>query len=477
MNEKKGISTLDFFCIGFGAIVGVGWAINMNRWMNNGGGPIPTALGYLLCLLIMVPIALCYCELCGMFPVAGGGVAYAHKAFGERVAFASGWAGLGAFITIIPWEAIYVVDMLNIFIPQLKEGEPLYRLAGTDIYPGHLIFGTVFSVILFYINYKGTQTSAVVQRILCLALTGSGILTIIFCAFRFNAANLQPVYANLGSGNHSTFMGGVFYTLATIPFYLSGFETIPQAIEGADSKQSSVGKTVVLSVSLAAIFYMLLFIFLGAAVPWQEYAAYPVPAGSILIRNVYPGILGKVMYVIILIGGVAGLLSTWNGFMMASSQLIMSLGRASMLPHGLAKQHPKYGTPVRALVICLVFSIIGPFLGMGLIDPLTSFAAGAFVVSWLISATSLVRLRNKQPNLNRPYKIPGGKVTATYSALTMAALLALLLIPSSPAYMGTTAIILFICWMVLGVILFAANTKSRNRFTPEERSSHLFDRA
>ena len=76
--EKKGVSALDFFCIGFGAIVGVGWAVSINNWMVNSGGPVPAAVGYLLCLLIMVPFGLVYAELVPMLPVAGGGSAFAY---------------------------------------------------------------------------------------------------------------------------------------------------------------------------------------------------------------------------------------------------------------------------------------------------------------------------------------------------------------------------------------------------------------
>ena len=36
--EKKGVSAIDFFCIGFGAIVGVGWAVAINGWMTSCGG-------------------------------------------------------------------------------------------------------------------------------------------------------------------------------------------------------------------------------------------------------------------------------------------------------------------------------------------------------------------------------------------------------------------------------------------------------
>ena len=104
--EKKGVSAVDFFCIGFGAIVGVGWAVSINGWMASCGGPVPAAIGYLVVLIMMVPIGLCYAELVPMLPVAGGGMAFAFKAFNEKIAMLSGWASLGGMIAIIPWEAI-----------------------------------------------------------------------------------------------------------------------------------------------------------------------------------------------------------------------------------------------------------------------------------------------------------------------------------------------------------------------------------
>lgn len=79
MKKEKGVSAVDFFCIGFGAIVGVGWAVSINSWMNSSGGPLPAAAGYMVAMILMVPIALCYCELCTMLPVSGGGMAYAFR--------------------------------------------------------------------------------------------------------------------------------------------------------------------------------------------------------------------------------------------------------------------------------------------------------------------------------------------------------------------------------------------------------------
>lgn len=86
----KKVNSIDFFCIGFGAIVGVGWAVSINNWMESSGGPLAAALGYVMALLIMIPVALCYCELCSALPVSGGGMSYAFRAFGDEVAFVSG---------------------------------------------------------------------------------------------------------------------------------------------------------------------------------------------------------------------------------------------------------------------------------------------------------------------------------------------------------------------------------------------------
>ena len=51
--EKKGVSAIDFFCIGFGAIVGVGWAVSINGWMTSCGGPVPAGIGYIVALIMM----------------------------------------------------------------------------------------------------------------------------------------------------------------------------------------------------------------------------------------------------------------------------------------------------------------------------------------------------------------------------------------------------------------------------------------
>jgi len=473
--NKSGISGFDFFCIGFGAIVGVGWAVSLNNWMANSGGPVPAAVGYLIALLIMIPVGLVYCEMVPMLPVAGGGAAYSYRAFGEKISFISGWAAFGAFVTIIPWEAIYVVDILSIVFPVLKSGNPLYTLAGADIYLGHIILGFIFSTIIFLLNWKGTETSATAQRYMCIFLIAAGIVAMISAAMKFDISNLQPIYANVGRGSHSTFLGGALAVLAFAPFFLAGFETIPQAIEDAGGSIKTVGFTVLLAVGLACVFYGLLIFTIGGAYPWQDFFNnVPAPAAANLFKEIYAAPGGSLLYYIILIGAICGLLTTWNGFMIASPLLMMAMGRANMIPQCFAKQHPKYGTPSNALIVCFVLSCLGPFLGMGVIDPLTSFSAAGFLVSWMLTSFSLVRLRKTEPDLPRPYKVPGGALTGWFAGICMTIILVMLFIPSAPTFIGKLAVILFICWMMLGFVLYFAAARQRNALPFIERSVALF---
>ena len=464
--EKKGVSAIDFFCIGFGAIVGVGWAVAINGWMTSCGGPIPAAIGYIVALVMMIPIALCYCELVPMLPVAGGGMAFSYRAFNENVSFISGWAAFGAFVSIIPWEAIQITDVLGYLIPDIKSGEPLYQIAGTDVYLVTIIIGSVASLLLFALNMRGLAAAATVQKVLCFILVGAAIIGAVAALIGGDAENWQPIYnvsdptiygpasEGLKEVSHHSMFGGIMAILASAPFFLAGFETIPQGVEDAGGDITNVGKTVVLSVCLACVFYAILLFCFGYGWPWQEFAHMANPSASTMFLNLYPGAVGEVLYWLITLGAIAGLFTTWNGFFMASASLLMGMGRG-----------------------CLVLSLIGPFLGAGLIQDITSFSAAAFVLSWTITSYSLIRLRKKEPNLERPYKIPGGIAMGAFSAIVTTVVFVLLFIPNNPVYMGKTASIMFVGWMVIGIILFLASGVQRRRISPEERAAAMFSHA
>ena len=468
--EKKGVSAIDFFCIGFGAIVGVGWAVAINGWMANSGGPVPAAVGYLLCLLIMVPFGLVYAELVPMLPVAGGGSAFAYAAFGEKISFLSGWGAFGAFVAIIPWEAIQVTDVLAYLFPALTAGKPMYNIMGSDIYLTTIIIGTIFTILLFLLNRKGLSSAATLQKFLCVFLVASAVIGAVAGLVGGSIENIQPIYEAAEDAKHSSFFGGAFSIITAAAFFLAGFETIPQGIEEAGGDVKKVGSTVVLSVGLACVFYAILLFCFGYAYSWQDFLTLPRPAASNMFKHLFDGGAGIGLYWLITVGALAGLFTTWNGFFTASANLLMAMGRAKMLPSWFAVQ--KNGVAVNGLYIVALLSFIGPFLGYNAIDTVTCFSATAFIMSWMISALSLLKLRKTMPNANRPYKL--ATPIAYWAAIAGIVYFIGALIPVCPWFAGKTAVIAFVVYIIIGFILFGATSGSRKALTPEEREKSMF---
>ena len=468
--EKKGVGALDFFCIGFGAIVGVGWAVAINGWMNNSGGPIPAAVGYLLCLLIMVPFGLVYAELVPMLPVAGGGSAFAYAAFGEKISFLSGWGAFGAFVAIIPWEAIQVTDVLGYLFPVLTAGKPMYTVMGSEIHLTTIIIGTIFTILLFLLNRKGLSSAATLQKFLCVFLVASAVIGAVAGLVGGSIENIQPIYEAAEDAKHSSFFGGAFSIITAAAFFLAGFETIPQGIEEAGGDVKKVGSTVVLSVGLACVFYAILLFCFGYAYSWQDFLTLPRPAASNMFKHLFDGGAGIGLYWLITVGALAGLFTTWNGFFTASANLLMAMGRAKMLPSWFAVQ--KNGVAINGLYIVALLSFVGPFLGYNMIDTVTCFSATAFIMSWMISALALLKLRKTMPNANRPYKL--ATPIAYWAAIAGVVYFIGALVPFCPWYAGNKAVLVFVIYLIVGFLLFAATSGSRRALTPEEREKSMF---
>ena len=124
-----------------------------------------------------------------------------------------------------------------------------------------------------------------------------------------------------------------------------------------------------------------------------------------------------------------------------------------------------------------MLSLIGPFLGAGLIQDITSFSAAAFVLSWTITSYSLIRLRKKEPNLEPHNKIPGGIAMGAFSAIVTTVVFVLLFITNNQDYMSKTTSILLVGCKVNGIILFLTSGVQRRRISPEERAAAMFSHA
>jgi amino acid transporter len=159
---------------------------------------------------------------------------------------------------------------------------------------------------------------------------------------------------------------------------------------------------------------------------------------------------------ILIAGGIAGILTSWNSLLLGASRLMYSMARSGMLPAWFGRVHPKYRTPVNALLFIGALSFLAPFFGVSMLVWLVDSGAPSIVIAYILVSIVFVILRRREPHMDRPLRVGGkgngGMIIGIAAAVLCIALLSLYL-PGMPAALTPPPWILFGLWWVLGAVL------------------------
>jgi len=236
-----------------------------------------------------------------------------------------------------------------------------------------------------------------------------------------------------------------------VPFMFVGFDIIPQAAEEIDLPFRDIGAALVISILMAIAWYSLIILGVGLLVADDS-----LLQAEVVTAEANALVYGPVGATVLLLTGLAGILTTWNALIVGASRAIYAMAHANMLPAFLGKMHPKYHTPVNAILLAGALSLISPLFGRPALVWLVNAGGLGIVVAYAFVAWSFLALRDNEPELPRPYRAPLGKGTG-YAALLLSIGLIFLYLPGSPAALvwpQEWGIILF--WVLLGAGLFAA---------------------
>jgi amino acid transporter len=131
-------------------------------------------------------------------------------------------------------------------------------------------------------------------------------------------------------------------------------------------------------------------------------------------------VAGRWLEIAIVAGGMIAAVATFNSLMMSYSRLPMAMAQDGLLPRILARVHPRTGAPWVALVACAV--LWGACLGLGF-DRLVTLDIMLWGASMVLEFVALVLLRIREPQLPRPFRVPGGTAGAALLGLLPTALL------------------------------------------------------
>ncbi|MGB5952380.1 MAG: APC family permease, partial [Ornithinimicrobium sp.] len=159
--------------------------------------------------------------------------------------------------------------------------------------------------------------------------------------------------------------------------------------------------------------------------------------------------MGKVL----VLGGIAGILTSWNGFLIGASRLVYAMAESGMLPAWFGVLHPKYKTPKNALIFIGAMSVVAPIFGRQMLVWLVNAGSLSLIVAFIFVSISFVLLRKREPEMERPFTTPGGTATGVI-AIVLAAGLGFQFMPSQAAALGMPEWIIIGLWGAAAVYLF-----------------------
>ncbi|MCB0482427.1 MAG: amino acid permease [Flavobacteriales bacterium] len=467
---RKGIGKAGMFSLAFGAMIGVGWVTAMGSWLSN-AGPVGASIAFVLGGLLMLAIGLCYAEVTSALPLSGGEVAYAYKAFGTSKAFVVGWFLVFGYLSVSAFEAISISKVISYLLPSINYWH-LYSVNGSPIYFSHVALSAFFVVLISFINYTGVKNSARFQVGLTILFISLTFIFVVAGLVMGDWNHLSPLFSSEQTGSITA---GIAMVLVTVPFWFVGFDTIPQAAEEVNDNISAktIGMLIPISIISAVCFYVLLIISTSVAAPWSEIVNDQLPtAKAFEIATKSPFLVN-----LILVTAIVGLLTSWNGFFLAGSRVLFAMGRGKIITPILGQSHPKFQTPYRAVLFSGAVTFLASLMGSGAMVAFVNVGSLCIVIAFLGVSASFISLRNKFPNLPRPFKTPGGKFLGYAGIIGSLGILSVMAIPSSPvALVWPLEWAIFLTFALLGLIFWFVSAKDRKKVKQKERDFMILEK-
>ncbi len=460
-NKSKKLNTGDVIVVAFGAMIGWGWVVSSGGWIQQ-SGVIGTILAFLLGGIMIYFVGLVYAELTTALPENGGAKVFSQHAFGTIGSFICTWSIILSYIGVVCFEACSFPTIIQYIFPGFLKGY-LYTIAGFDIYATWLVVAIISCVLITYINIKGVKTAAILQKILTIIIAVVGMVLIIASIINGDSSNLDGQLF-MGSGIDKI-LGNVLSIAMVAPFFLFGFDVVPQAAEEINIPLKKLGKLIVLSIALAVAFYGMVVFAVGYGMNQIELAMSLQGSGLVTADAMAKLFHSKIMAKTLILGGMCGIVTSWNSFLIGGSRALESMASSYMIPHVFCKKHKKYQTPYLSLILIGILSIISLFFGRQMLTWISNCASFACCLTYCIVSLSFLRLRKKEPELARPYKVKNYYLVGIMATVLSGFLCMMYLIPGTVCSMIDQELIITVLWTMIGIFFaVGCKVKYRDRF-------------
>lgn len=422
-------------------------------------GPSSISWWLITLVLFFIPYGLITAELGTTYPEQGGLYIWVKKAFGEKWAARTTWL---YWINVALWmPSVYILFagmFAQLFFPEMS----LWWQIAIGILMTWL---TVWFGCIKMEAGKWIPNIGAVVKALIMVVIGVG-------AFIFADKNGVANDLSLKSILPSWDAGLAF--LPVIVYNFMGFELMSGASAEMKNPGKDIPRAIIIAGALIAVFYVLGTVGILMAVPLDQLGLVSGIVDTLKIIIGGTG-FGDAMVIIL---GVAALYSfmanmvTWT---MGANRTAAEAAKEQELPAIFGREHPVHKTPVGAFIITGIVStavmvIYGLMAGSAedLFWTLFAFSSIVFLLPYLALFPAFLKLRKIDPNIERPYKVPGGKVLATIFAVIcelfiLQAVVLFVWVPGQPMDWSYAAPVLIgvVITLLIGEVLMAMSSKKK----------------
>lgn len=384
---KKKLTLYGLTMIAIGSCIGAGIFATPNGVVQAVPHQGWALLTWVLGGLVALTGALTFAELGGMFPKAGGVYVFLKEAYGDAVGFLYGWVTLLVINTgALAALGLIFASYMNQFIPGMGEN-------------GELLLAILVIGGLTALNALGIDTSQLFANLFSglklLALAGIVVVGLIF--YQETETSLQ---LGLMENRPDNLLSAMLTGLIGVLFSIGGWHHASYLAGEAVNAQKTVPRAMIFGTLVVTVIYLLANLAYMMLLPLptlQQSAA--VASDSLMAVTPLGGKIAAIIIAISIFGSI-------GIYTMSAPRIYFAMAKDGIFFKQLAHLHPKYQTPVNAMIVQAVWAILLLVLWQTFHN-LISYVTFMDIGFMALAGFSVILFRRNRKGVERPYKVPG----------------------------------------------------------------------
>jgi len=471
---KRVLGKWSLTALGIGCVIGAGIFVMTGLAAKEYAGPALT-LSFIVAGLGCTFAALCYAEFASIIPVEGSAYSYSYATMGELFAWIIGWDliieySMSSSTVAVGWSGYFIklLGMFHVHLPMwmvndittakalLREatekgtmGDLSARFSSIDL-PQLMGFNIAVNIpavlvclLITFILLRGIRQAANTNLFMVILKVTVVLFVIIAGAFYVDTANWSPFIpapALNSQGDMAFGFSGIMMGAAYVFFAYVGFDAVSTQAGEAINPRKDIPFGIIVSLVVCTTLYVLVSLVLTGMVKYTDLDI-TAPVASAFTRH---GLHFSAWF--ISIAAVAGLTSVLLVNILAQSRLFLAMAKDGLLPKGIfGTLHPVYQTPYKGTL--LTGTVIAITAGVVPLETIAKMVNIGTLFAFVMVCIAVFIMRYKQPNVNRPFRVP---------YLPVIAFLGIFFNLGMMVYLGWGNWLRLFVWMGIGLIIYFA---------------------